>query len=245
MRTYLEWLEGRPPRHASAEDLRAWVLHISDGGASRSGVDQAISALRFLYDDLYGTLKGEAFAIARPRRAKTLPRVLTRDEVLALAAAIANPLHRLGILLMYSTGIRVSELVGARVGDVHLPTLTLTVRNGKGAKDRTTVIGAILVEELAKVIGNRSGSEPLFESRAGGHFSTRTFQHIAERAATAAGLHGRASCHVLRHSFATHLLENGTDVRFIQELLGHVRLDTTNRYLHVSNLALRRIRSPL
>ncbi len=245
VRDFAQSLGGRPARAASLDDIRAHLLTLTAAGKSRSRVDQVISALRFLYIELYQQYAGVDFAITRPRREQTLPRVLSKEEVLRLAAAIDNRKHKVAVLLMYAAGLRVSEVVRAKVGDIDVGRLMLTVRQGKGGKDRVTVLSALLRADLEALTAGRHAKEPLFPSEAGGHLATRSIQHVVERAAEKAQLAGRVSCHTLRHSFATHLLEGGTDIRFIQSLLGHVKIETTLRYTHVQNPALLRIASPL
>ena len=240
------WLRPTLPREGTAEALRAFLAHLVEAGTSRSRVDQAVSALRFLYVELYRSMTPAGFAVPRPRRESTLPRVLAKEEVLRLAAAPINRKHRIAILLMYAAGLRVAELAALRVRDIDAVRSTVFVRGGKGRKDRVTVLSDALVSDLAWLVEGRSAGEPLIPSAVGGGpLSVRTFQHVVERAAATAGLAGRVSCHTLRHSFATHLLESGVDIRFIQDLLGHARIDTTARYTHVRNPAATRVRSPL
>lgn len=252
IKVYRSWLVGflratvgTHPRQVMPDSIRAHLHTLIERGVSRSGVDQAISALRFLYVELYGMYREEKFAWIRPRREESLPRVLARDDVLRLARAITNRKHRFAILLLYAAGLRVSEVVALKVRDVDLARMTLTVRRGKGHKDRTTVLSPALLDDLRDYTDGRRAMEPLLPSEQGGHLSTRSIQHVMERAAAATGLDGRVTCHVLRHSFATHLLEGGTDLRFIQALLGHARVETTERYTHVRNPALLKIQSPL
>lgn len=243
LRAYVKWLGSLHPRDAGTEELKSYVLSLCQEGKSRSTADQVISALRFLYVELYGRSEFAKELIKRPRRASSLPRVLTRDQVLELADAIPNRRHRVAVLLMYAAGLRVSEVVAANVRDVDLDGLSLHVQNAKGAKDRITVISPRLADELAWLCTSRPPLAPLVPSREGGRLSARSIQHVVERASEATGID--ASCHTLRHSFATHLLENGTDIRIIQKLLGHVKIETTTRYTHVRNPTLMRVRSPL
>ena len=246
VRAWGTWLGGRAaPRDAGWELVKAWLLTLTDAGIGRSALDQAISAVRFLYVDLYGRSPPGRLDICRPRREALLPRVLAREEVLRLAGAIANRKHRLALLMMYASGLRVSEVVALRVGDVDLSRLVVNVKRAKGKKDRTSVVSAAVRGELEAQMAGRAARDPLFPSEAGGHLSVRSIQHVVEAAAERAGLAGRVSCHVLRHSFATHLLENGTDIRFIQDLLGHARIETTTRYTHVRDPAKLAIASPL
>lgn len=241
LRAWLRWLNGMPPREATPETLGAYLHAIFEAGRSRSYVDQAISALKFLYIELYQAFP--SFPIVRPRREETLPSVLSRRDVLRLADSIPNRKHRLAVLLLYAAGLRVSEAIAANVGDVDLERLTLHVRMAKGGKDRYTVLSPALGPDLAWIIGDRGPREPLLPSRGGERWTQRSLQKVVERAAAAIGV--RASCHTLRHSFATHLLEQGTDIRFIQDLLGHAKIETTTRYTHVRNPAAMRIQSPL
>ncbi|MDP2315676.1 MAG: tyrosine-type recombinase/integrase [Pseudomonadota bacterium] len=240
---YVRWLRPVHPREATLERLREYLLHLFETGRSRSTVDQVVSALKFLYIELYERYTAADFCVARPRRESTLPRVLNRWEVLALADAVPNRRHRLAVLLLYAAGLRVSELIAANVGDVDLDSLSLHVRSGKGARDRITVLSDRLREDLSWICSGRPNDTPLIPNRDGERWTTRSAQHVVERAAARTGV--SASCHTLRHSFATHLLEDGTDIRFIQTLLGHAKIETTTRYTHVRNPAVLRIRSPL
>lgn len=243
LRGYVRWLAPAHPREVETEAVQAYLLALMERGRSRSMVDQVISALRFLYGELYGRETASMAVLPRPRRTRPLPRVLSRTEVLALADAVPNRRHRLAVLILYAAGLRVSELVRANVQDVDLEGLTLHVRDAKGGRDRLTILSAQLADELAWVCRSRPGGAPLLPARDGTRLSARSIQHVVERAATRSGLD--ASCHTLRHSFATHLLENGTDIRFIQELLGHAKIETTTRYTHVRNPVLLRVKSPL
>lgn len=243
LRAWIAWLDGVPPATASLELVQVWLLALVDVGASRSYLDQCISMLRFLYTVVYQRFAPETQFIVRPRREKTLPHVLSRPEVLALADAVPNRRHRIAVLLLYAAGLRVSELVAADVADVDLDRLTLHVRMGKGGRDRITVLSDTLAPELRWLCDGRSRYSPLVPARDGSRWSTRSVQHVVEVAARRIGV--QASCHTLRHSFATHLLEAGTDIRFIQQLLGHAKIETTTRYTHVKNPAAFRVKSPL
>ena len=243
LRAYVRWLDGTPVKAAGRDKVRTYLVFLFESGRSRSYVDQAISALKFLYVDLYGTVSRDDFVLERPRREMTLPHVLSRGEVLRLADAISNRKHRLAVLVMYAAGLRVSELVSASVGDVDLERLTLHVRMAKGGRDRYTVLSEALCQDLEWLVRDRGPKDPLFPSRTGERLSARSIQKVVERAAAATGV--EASCHTLRHSFATHLLEAGTDIRFIQDLLGHAKIETTTRYAHVRKPAALRIVSPL
>lgn len=224
---------------------------IEEKGLSRSAVNQAISALKLLYVRLYG--RADDFAdIRRPRAEHKLPAVLSHHEILRITQAIKNQTHRLIVELMYAAGLRVSEVVRLRVQDVNLDELTLFVRfprrakeSIKSRKDRRTIFSESLQDALRRQMEGKQPEDWLFPSRCGGRLSTRTVQQVFKKALKASGVQKDVSCHDLRHSFATHLLEAGTDIRYIQELLGHARLETTRIYTHVANPARLKIKSPL
>jgi len=252
LRKFVEYVRPRHPRDLDADDIRAYLLYlIEEKGVSRSAVNQAISALKFLYVRLYG--RDDAFAdIRRPRPEHKLPRILSRDEILQIVRTIQNPKHRLMIELLYAAGLRVSEVVNLRVQDVNLDELTLFVRAPRPAresiksnKDRITIFSESLRDALRRLMDGKQAGDWLFPSRRGVRLSTRMVQQVFARAVKASDVQKEVSCHDLRHSFATHLLESGVDIRYIQELLGHARLETTRIYTHVANPARRQIKSPL
>ena len=244
VRQYARWLAPTVPRAAEAEHPRSFLLHLIELGASRSLIDQHISALKMLYIELYGW-SPKRLSVPRPRREKSLPVVPTRAEILQLAGVITNPKHQLAVLLLYATGARVSELIALDIGDLDLEERVVRVRSGKGRKDRLTLLSPTLIPAIQVQIGERARLEPLFDSAWGGRLSVRSVQHVVRRACVNAGLHKRITPHSLRHAFATHLLEAGTDLRVIQSLLGHARIETTTRYTHVTNPARLKVRSPL
>ena len=179
------------------------------------------------------------------KKESRLPDVLSRAEIHRLLAATKNTKHRLSLALAYGAGLRISEVVNLEVQDLDLEQLMVTVRQGKGRKDRMTVIPASLVADLRGFLAGRSPQDVLFESDRGGALSSRSLQLVFARALRVAGISKDATFHSLRHSFATHLLENGTDIRYVQALLGHSNIRTTQRYTRVTNPALKNIRSPL
>jgi len=153
--------------------------------------------------------------------------------------------HRLLLALAYSAGLRVSEVVRLRAPDIDLGGLTVIVRQGKGKKDRLTVISSTLAPELQKIMAGKEANDYVFASERGGRLTETSAQKVFYQALIRAGIKKPATFHSLRHSFATHLLENGTDVRYVQELLGHANIRTTQIYTHVTNPAIRNIKSPL
>jgi len=235
----------RRPRDATREDVRAYLELLIDAGRSASHVAVAISALRLAFDKLSGRLL--TAGIATPRKAaQKLPVVLSRKEVVRLLQAATSMRDKLLIGLMYAAGLRVSEVVALKWDNVDLDRRTILIREGKGRKDRQVMLPMTFAPLLDAGRRQRGGSAYLFPSHGPErHLSVRTAQVAMETAVALAALDKHATCHTLRHSFATHLLENGTDIRFIQELLGHVNLETTTLYTHLAVIEARRAESPL
>jgi integrase/recombinase XerD len=180
------------------------------------------------------------------KRPKPLPVVLSQDEVLRLFAAMPNLTYRVILMTAYSAGLRVSEVARLKVGDLDPQRRLIRVRQGKGRKDRYVPLSAVLLDVLCGYGKVAQPSDWLFPGVRPGHYlSTRTIGRACVQAAGAAGLHKHVTMHTLRHCFATHLLENGTDIRTIQKLLGHARLDTTTIYTHVTEARIRSTKSPL
>lgn len=244
-KSFVDHLYPKHPKEAKSNEIKNF-LHdlINNRGLSSVTLDQTINALRFFYVDIYNQ---DFFLqeISRPRSSHKIPVVLSREEVLAIIDAVTNPTHKLMLQLMYSSGLRVSEVVRLRVEDVQLYNLTLFVRTGKGHKDRVTIFSDKLKSSLLRSMGGKKPKEFLFITQRGGPYSTRAVQKIFSKAVLKAGIQKSASCHTFRHSFATHLLEAGTDIRYIQNLLGHASITTTNIYTKVRNPHLLAIKSPL
>jgi site-specific recombinase XerD len=209
--------------------------------ASASTINQSISALRFLYTKVLGR---EAPLKRRPKADRRLPGVLSREEAMRIVAAPRNLKHRLLLILAYSAGLRVSEIAALRVPDIDPARGVILVRSGKGRKDRYTILAARAKRILETYLELYKPQTWLFEGQKGGHLSTRSIQEVFTRAKNKVGITKEVSIHSLRHSFATHLLENGTDIRYIQELLGHADPKTTQIYTHVAKRDFLRIRSP-
>lgn len=226
--------------------LREHVLRrLQRDGLSRSYHSQLISALRLFGTSVLGRTLDE-LPLERPRKEKRLPVVLSRAEARRLLRAVHNPKHVAILALAYSSGLRVSEVVRLRHTDLDRDRGLLVVRGGKGRKDRTTLLSSTALGLLDAWLPRRPRSEWLFPgARRGRPLSTRSVQKVVARAARLAGIEKSVTPHVLRHSFATHLLEDGTDLRLIQELLGHASVRTTEIYTHVSRRHLERIRNPL
>ena len=236
----------KQPAAITGEDVRTYLMHLAqERYVSASARNQARSAIYFWCEHVLDKpqLMNDAPRAKEPRR---LPVVLSREEVTKLFAAVANLKHRAALLVIYAGGLRVSEAARLKVSDVDGERHMVLVRGGKGAKDRYTIIANAALEALREYWRIYQPKEWLFPSdRPDRPISPRTIQAVFRQAKDRAGIQKAATVHTLRHSFATHLLEDGADLRYIQELLGHKDPRTTLLYTHVSQDAKRRIRNPL
>ena len=227
---------GKSPEFTDCEDVRAFMVYLlEERGSSASYLIQAFSALKLLFVQVLGCADcGDK--IPRPKRTKTLPAVMSVEEVERLVRSLANIKHRTMLQVLYATGLRVSELIGLRVGDIDSGRNTLTVRHGKGAKDRQLPLSPTLLHLLREYWKLYRPKEFLFEnSRSDAQMSARTVQEVFMQAKKASGIKKKISAHTLRHSYATHLLEAGTDLVSIRNLLGHTNISTTTVYLHLKS----------
>lgn len=185
------------------------------------------------------------YTLDRMRKRKRVPEVLSRSEIIAILNGMTNAKHRLMISLMYASGLRVSEVTNIRVRDIDFENLSIRIACSKGNKDRITVFSEKLVPAIRVCIANLPAVSYLFRTRDGKKYTVRTVQQIFHASCVRAGITKQAHCHMLRHSFATHLLENGTNLKLIKELLGHKSITTTNIYLHVADVSGTKVKSPL
>lgn len=237
---------GHALQDVGGDQIRNHLIELSRRHhVSRSYQGQTVSAVKFLFDHVLHRPQRVA-DVPRPRKERRLPVVLGRQEVAALLKAVPNAKHRAALMLCYSGGLRVGEVVRLRLQDLDRGRGLLLVRGGKGRKDRYTLLSPRALEAVDQFRSLEGGPEWLFPGgRPGRHLSERSLQQVVARARTALGLRKHVTVHTLRHSFATHLLEAGTDTRYVQELLGHSSPRTTQIYAHVRADAVTRIRSPL
>jgi integrase/recombinase XerD len=229
----------KSPADIGVTEIKAYLAALMDTHSS-STVNLAFSSIRFFYENI---LKKDLKEIKVSKREKKLPAVLTRDEVRKLISAAKNKKSNLMIQFLYSTGLRVSELVNLKKSEIDPEEKVGWVRAGKGKKDRLFILPGCLIEELKQYI-NSSNCQYFFSGKKG-QLTVRNIQKIVSSAARRANLKKKVSPHTLRHSFATHLLDTGIDIRKIQELLGHSNLQTTQIYTHISSEELKKIISPL
>jgi integrase/recombinase XerD len=233
------------PEHLGPEHVRSYLLHlVQERQASWNVYRQARCALLFLYNV---TLDREwvVAKVACPQLPKRLPVVLSTDEMARLLDALENPKHRALLMTAYAGGLRLSEVARLRVEDIDSARMVIHVRQGKGQKDRDVMLSPRLLAVLRDYRKLQRPGPFLFPGRTPDRpVSVRTVQMVCQHALAASGLGKHVHMHTLRHSFATHLLESGTDLRTIQVLLGHRSFGTTARYLHITTAALKSTRSP-
>ena len=232
------------PESVDTTTVRRYILRRAEvGNYAASTQNQLLNALKFWLERIEG--RERTFIDLRPKQPQQLPQVLSVDEIRRLFAATDNLKHRCILKLIYGGGLRLSELCNIRLADICYDRMQVFVKAGKGAKDRYTNLPNSLVEELTAYQKVYSPTYWLFEGRTGGTYSVRSVQAIMKRAVRRSGVNVYATVHTLRHSYATHLLEQGTSLRHIQELLGHHSSRTTERYTHVTDRERSRVVSPL
>jgi len=199
-------------------------------------------------DKFYSSVVGKNLNIRHlyPSRIEhELPKYLTRAEVKRMLQAVANPKHACIIKLLYGCGLRLNELLHLKISDIDSENMLIYIRHSKGNKYRAVMLSPTLLADLRSYYKSYHPKDYLFEGQDGGMYSAKSVQTIVKTAATKAGITKTVSPHILRHSFATHLLENGTDIRYIQQLLGHGSVKTTEIYTHITDIAKAKIKSPL
>lgn len=245
---YLSVLGERPAYSISPEELRQYMKHCTEElKLSENTLHSRLNALKFYYEQILHQVKF-FFDIPRPKKCFQLPRVLGENEISKLFAALENRKHKAILFTAYSAGLRVSEVVNLRLRDIDVDRMQIFVQHAKGKKDRFVMLSPILLDLLKVYIGamDERPNEFLFEgTEPGTPLSVRAAQKIFTEARLKAGIKKPITFHSLRHSFATHLLEKGVDIKYIKELLGHFSITTTNRYLHVKRENLINISSPL
>lgn len=250
---FFDFMNGKSAKAITGADVRSFLEFLANSQRSASTLNTAYSALFFYFNKV---LRRNFFInIPRAKKIKYLPVVLSKEEVNRMIVLTKNQKHNCIISLLYGTGVRVSELTHIKMCDIDLDRKILRVFQGKGKKDRLVILPEKLMLILKKQAELKQSNDYLFTNgrnrwqdgkcTGGNRLTETTIQKIVAQAASRAEIRKNVSPHTLRHSFATHLLENGTDIRYIQELLGHAKLQTTQIYTHVANNNLQNIKSPL
>ena len=245
LNNFAEWLIQEKVNQVTDKEVEKYLYHLKKNrNRSISGMKQTVASLKILFTDILKKEIPDSLNI-RFRKEEKIPVVLSEEEVAAVIKAVNNLKHKVILMTIYSAGLRLSECLALTVADMDFDRNQIRIRQGKGKKDRQTVLSRTLLSEMKDYLIKFCPKIFLFEGQKGGRYSASSVQAIMKRAVKKSGIKKPATVHTLRHSFATHLLENGTDIRFIQELLGHKRLETTQIYTHISKIAFDRIKSPL
>ncbi|MCK5510681.1 tyrosine-type recombinase/integrase [Candidatus Parcubacteria bacterium] len=226
----------KSPKEINSQDIKDYLDYLINSGKSTSTINQAINALKFYYGQI---LRRKFFSgeieIKRPKKEKKLPIVLSKQEILKMINISNNIKHKLVVQILYSTGLRISELKNLEINDIDFNRKCVLVKNGKGKKDRITVISQAVLKNTEKYLLEYKPIKYLFESfGVAKKMNIRSMQKVVTNLAGKAGIKKGVSAHSLRHSFATHLLENNVNLRYVQSLLGHARLETTQIYTKVA-----------
>ena len=222
--------------------IKKHLLRKQNNGAAAQTVNLHLNAIKFFYREI--VKNQNEIDIKFAKCSSKVPTVLSRNEIKKIIDSISNVKHRLMIALAYGAGLRVGELISLKVCDLDIPKLTLRVKKSRGVKDRVTVFSKKLQDDLRSAIAGKNPDEYVFVSNRGGQLTERSVQKVFKNALNNSGIKKTATFHSLRHSFATHLLESGVDIRYVQELLGHANIRTTQVYTKVTNTKIRNIKSP-
>lgn len=225
--------------------IQEFLRHlVMERQVSTSYQNQAINAIKFYFERVMGGQR-KTYFIDRPKKEKTLPVVLSEEEIIMIIKSITNIKHKAIIMTIYSAGLRISECINLKIKDIDSNRMQLRVEQSKGKKDRYTVLSEKTLAILRQYFKAYKPKEYLFEGQNGEYYSSRSIQNIFKAAVKKAKIQKKVTVHSLRHSFATHLLENGTNLRYIQSLLGHASSKTTEIYTHVTTKGFESLKSPL
>lgn len=242
---FLRFYPTYSPQDLDEPEITNYLLYLIDKKKiSKSTQNQAINAIKFYYEKVLGQER-KVYYLERPLREKKLPLVLNQDEIISIFGAVNNIKHSIMLMLIYSAGLRRSELINLRVGDLDMDRQVVFVRGGKGRKDRQSLLAKSLQPLIERYMKEYKPRTWLFEGERGEQYSESSLHKVFKNAVEKAGITKKAHLHSLRHSFATHLLESGASTRFIQVLLGHESPKTTEIYTQVTTFSLSKIQSPL
>lgn len=242
LRNYFQYKQSNY-RDLDEYNIRQFLLNKQEKNYSPQTINLYLNSIKFFYREIAKSKNRIGLKFAK--RSLKLPIVLSRTEINKIISSMANNKHKLILSLAYGAGLRVSEVQNIKVQDIDIAQMTIHIKEAKGKKDRISVLPEKLIDKIGEAITYKNPADLLFESERGGRLSTRTLEKIFENALEKSGIKKPATFHSLRHSFATHLLENGVDVRYVQELLGHQNIRTTQIYTKVTNPQLKNIKSPL
>lgn len=242
---FLSFYPNIAPENIDKKQIKEYLHYlVTKRKISASAQNQAINSIKFYYEKVLKR-KREVYDLERPRLRKQLPQVLSEEEVVKILKTIKNLKHKSIIYLIYSAGLRLGEVVWLKISDIDSDRMQIFIRSAKGNKDRYVILSETVLNLLREYFKQYRPKDWLFEGQKGGQYSKKSVQNIFKRALNDSSVKKWASVHTLRHSFATHLLEKGTDLRYIQQILGHKNVKTTERYTHITKTAFNNIKSPI
>jgi integrase/recombinase XerD len=245
LQEFLVFYRKLDPGKITEEQIRDYLLYlIENRKVSLSYQNQSINSIKFYYEQVLGR-PVRTYYIQRPKRGRVLPNVLSQEEVAMIIKHTENLKHRAMISLLYSSGLRLGELIDLKILDIDSKRMIINVRHGKGNKDRISILSEKVLITLREYFLKYKPRVWLFAGQFGEQYSPTSVQKVFRLAVQRAGIKKKATVHTLRHSFATHLLESGTDLRYIQALLGHQNPKTTEIYTHITKRGMEKIKSPL
>jgi site-specific recombinase XerD len=244
LKLFLEFVETLRIDKITEKEIQDYLYYCKKRkNYSFSAMRQAMASIRYLYIKILHKPLPANFSIHQ-RRPNKLPVVLSQKEIYKILKVTVNLKHKTILLLIYSAGLRLGELLNLKIGDIDSVTMKIHIKQSKGKKDRYVILSGNVLKLLREYYKSYKPKEYVFEGQNGGKYSPKSVQNIFKVAVKKAEIKKKVTVHSLRHSFATHLLDAGTDIRFIQELLGHKRLETTQIYTHVSSYSINKIKSP-
>lgn len=241
---FMEHFKAKKLLEINEQDISNYMQELVQLGKSDTYLNQMINAIKFYYEVVLG-MPNRFYSIDRPRKTERLPEVISKEEVKNLIDSIQNLKHKCMAQLLYSSGLRRSELLSLKPEHIDSKRMVIKVLHGKGGKDRLTLLSEVLLKNLRDYYKEYRPREYLFEGARGGQYSAASLRKVIRRAAKKAGIKKKVTPHILRHSFATHLLDAKTDLRYIQTLLGHSSIKTTELYTHVATSGISQIKNPL
>uniref|UniRef100_UPI004048F5BB tyrosine-type recombinase/integrase n=1 Tax=Flavobacterium sp. TaxID=239 RepID=UPI004048F5BB len=242
---YLTYLQDQNCADCGATEVRNYLLYcINELKLQENTIHARINAIKFYYEQVLFQPK-IFLEIPRPKKHSKLPKALNKNEVKSIFLVTENLKHNTMLKMCYGMGLRMSEIINLKISNIDSQTMSVHIERGKGKKDRFVNLPNSILEQLRTYYKEYKPKEYLFEGQYGGQYTSSSLQQVFRKSLHKANINKKVGIHSLRHSFATHLLEDGTDIRFIQELLGHNDIKTTFIYTHVSDKSIRKITSPL
>ncbi len=242
---FLKAFEKYELKDVSEKNIENYIAHLLKvEKISDAYQKQMLGTIAKFYELIYGK-KLNLFYLYPKRKKSTLPKYITQQEVKKMLEATDNLKHLCILKLLYGAGLRLSEVLNLQITDIDSENMLIHIRNGKGQKDRNVMLSPVLLSDLRAYFKEYKPRKYLFAGQTKEQYSAKSIQNIVKKTSQKAGIQRPVSPHILRHSFATHLVENGTDIRYVQELLGHTSLKTTQVYTHITDISKSKIKSPL